>query len=204
MSVFHRKTRPLLLLDCDGVMGDFVGAYLAALERACGVRRTADEVTDWDIAKSLGLTPEQRAAVTAAVMERGFCAGIKPCPRAVEGVGMVREVCDVHVVTTPWRGHPYWHDERERWLAEYFGLSHEDVTHTHAKRHTLGHVFVDDKLANVSEWQDWHPTGVAVLWDAPYNANSAWHPQIHSWHELRRVAETWGQPSAAGLSHDST
>ena len=48
-------TRPIILLDVDGVLANFIEANLVTL-RALGVERQHDDVVTWDLEDCLGLS----------------------------------------------------------------------------------------------------------------------------------------------------
>lgn len=185
-------TRPLLLLDCDGVVADFVGHFLDTVRDLFGRHHAPETVMEWDIAAAIGLDERERARAYGEVLRDGWCSRIRPYPAAVDAVRALREAgVDVHVVTSPWPGHRTWHGEREEWLRHHFGLGPRDVTHTHRKAVVRGDALLDDKPEHVAAWGAAHPGGLALLWDQPYNvgADGPW----------RRV-RTWGEVAVAVLA----
>lgn len=84
-------TRPVILLDVDGVLADFTGATLDFL-RTLGVDRRAEYVTEFAIEDALGLSSAQRARMKARWAESGFCASIPVYDGAVAGVERLRGI----------------------------------------------------------------------------------------------------------------
>ncbi len=159
-----------MLLDCDGVLADFVGAYLKLLGSTQDRWHTPAEVTRFDIGASLGLTPEQASAIKRAIgTAEGFARKLEPCPGAMAGVLALRQVADVYVVTSPWNSNPTWTHDREWWLKKHFDIPHSHVIHGSAKHLVHGDVFVDDKTDVVQAWQAAHPNGIGVRWTTPHN-----------------------------------
>lgn len=160
-------SRPLVLLDCDEVLADFVGSVLSAAAEETGFEYRREEFHTWDIFDQIGGGPEVVSAIRRRVSEPGFCSQILPLPGAVEGFELLTEMADVYVVTTAWNS-PTWMAERERWLARHFRLHRDHVIFATHKYLVHGDFFVDDKPDNVRLW-DAHRDGVALLWDAGHN-----------------------------------
>lgn len=164
------RRKPEVLLDVDGVLADFVSAFLAAVEDATGTAYLPSDVTQWDIGKAIGLSPSAEACVyDRYVRARGFCAGIKPYPGAKDAVTALAEVAEIYACTSPMKRAPFWKDERETWLAEHFGIDAHNVIFVHEKKMVRGAMIVDDKLAHVESWALHNPLGTGVLWKMPFN-----------------------------------
>ena len=175
--------RPLVLLDVDGVLGDFVTpAFVignALREGRCRLPKAVADLDQWDIGRFLELDERDQALMYQEIKAPDFHRHIKPYPGAVKGVEALRAVAEVHVVTSPMHGET-WCSDRWGWLRDHFGLRAHDVTHTHRKELVRGDVFVDDKPENVERWQAAHPQGLGMLWSQSWNTA---HPlaRICSW-----------------------
>jgi 5'(3')-deoxyribonucleotidase len=163
-------TRPVVLLDVDGVLGNFIEANLRTL-RSLGVERCHDDVTTYDLEHCLRLDDTTRALMEFRWGLPGFCASIPPYPGAQDAVDRLRTVADVYALTAPMFT-ATWQHERTEWLVEHFGFRRKDVISTHAKHLVRGDVFVDDKPSHVEAWQAAHPGGVGILWGRPYNVGA--------------------------------
>lgn len=160
-------TRPVILLDVDGVLANFVEANLRTL-RSLGIHREHDDVTTWEMAEALGLDDTARAIMEFRWSLPGFCASLPPYDGAVAGVESLRGLGDVFAVTAPMFT-PHWQHERTEWLVEHFAFRRKDVISTHAKWLVRGDVMVDDKPAHVEAWSAAWPQGQAFCWARPYN-----------------------------------
>lgn len=162
--------RPRVLLDVDGVAGDFHLAGRRVIEEVTGRPAPAELATKWNVEKCYEMTPAEEAKVVRRFASSGFCSNIPPFPDAIDGVRALREIADVYVVTAPFEVSPTWRNERDQWLARHFGFrAATQVIHTESKFLVKGDVFVDDKPLNVIEWQAAHPSGHGFLWRQPYN-----------------------------------
>lgn len=159
-----------ILLDCDGVMADFVGGYLATLQTLDGITRRPEDVTRYKIEEALGLSSAAAAWVSGQIAQASWCYDLIPIKGAVEGVERLRALGhDLVVVTSPWRGHMSWHAERVAWLNDYFGIDERDVIFAARKEMITGELLVEDKPTILDSWK-W---GVPVLFDQPYNRHAA-------------------------------
>lgn len=187
--------RPTVLLDVDGVLADFVSGYLALLAEHTGIVRAPADVTSFDIAASLGLSPEQAARMKRAIDDAPhFARHLAVCPGAQEGVARLRKVAEVYVVTSPWNTNRTWTYDREQWLAEHFGIPHRRVVHTSAKHLVRGDVLVDDKTSTLREWQAAHRAGLAVQWVTLHNRHDSWNDtHTADWDALCEIVRSHGE-----------
>lgn len=175
-----------VLLDCDGILSDFVGGYLALLEQHTGLKPVREAIDQFDIGAALGLTAEQSARMKRAIGdEHRLARCLDVYPGAREGVARLRSVADVYIVTSPWNSNPTWTHDREHWLKQHFDIPHSRVVHTSAKHLCVGDVFIDDKVSAVVAWQAHHPLSVGVVWDTPHNRRDHWSgARTSSWDAL--------------------
>lgn len=164
-----------VLLDVDGVLADFVSAFLIVVGRETGVVATPEQVTGFDICASLDLTREQASRVKRSIGSwPRFARDLTVYPGAIEGVAKLRSIADVYIVTSPWNSNPTWTHDREDWLMRHFGIPHARVTHTSAKYLCRGDFLVDDKVSAIEAWQAEHPDSRGIVWNTPHNQLDAW------------------------------
>lgn len=164
-----------VLLDCDGVLADFAGAWLAAANAAAGTNFTVDDVTDFGFA-SLDIDDRSRSEAWRRVSLPGACRALAVYTGAVDFVERLRARHEVVIVTTPLPSSPTWASEREGWLMHHFGFQRHDIVHTAGKHHVPG-VLVDDNADNCAAYAArcvW-----CVLFDRPYNRNKQLPYGVH-------------------------
>lgn len=163
--------RPVVLVDCDGVLSDFAGAILEYVFHETGVRLTPNDITTWHLFEGPAFAPVRRAErrVFARVASLGECYALSVLPGAQAGLAALREIADVRIVTAPMSSSETWCSERSEWLRKHFGIHEHDVIYAHRKDLVRGDFFIDDKPENISAWQAAHPAGEAFLWAAPHN-----------------------------------
>jgi 5'(3')-deoxyribonucleotidase len=201
-------TRPVILLDCDGVLADLVTPLVEEANKLPATSRrvrneldptfpdisefapiTPDDVTDYDIAKAFpGLTPAQ---VYAPLYRQGFCRSLKPYPGAVEAVRRLQELGEVYCVTKPTKS-PYWMAEREEWLQVVCGIPADHVIFCHDKGMVRGNILVDDNPEFLDAWVADGGDGEeehAFLWSRSYNQEAHWLCRVASWEPIIECVE---------------
>ena len=192
MQHSHTEHRPRVLLDVDGVLADFIGGALQIVNDLFGTAHVREDVTQFDIAASLGLTAEQGAVMKRAIgaMPR-FAGALRVLDGAVEAVRQLHQIAEIYIVTSPWNSNPTWCHDREAWLDRHFGILHARVIHTSAKHLVAGDILVDDKTSTLEQWRAAHPIGIAVQWATPHNRCDAWDgASTSSWDELIAIVRS--------------
>lgn len=188
--------KPTALVDCDGILSDFLGAALLALKAASGVLVLRETITTWEIFDSVEPGLQRYKQKTYDLLKaRLGCSTIRPYEGSGKGMRALQEVAHVVIVTSPFHGSDTWMSERTAWLHRYFGIGHDDVIHAKKKHHIKGDIFVDDSPANVGDWAAAHHGALALLWDAPYNRKEtpAGSQRVHGWEELVALASRVGK-----------
>lgn len=185
-------TKPRVLLDVDGVVGDLTSEFLRGLRNEFGIRKTVADNTNWDFTKSFGITKGQEQQVWRSI--NGAAATMKPYPGAVEGVQKLSKVSDIIFCTSPVKSAPRWCYDRSGWLVDHFGIS--KVIYTSEKYACQGDFLVDDKPANLEEWTNDGPCRNPILWDQPWNKDSKL-TRLSDWGKLIEVVAAWGMAKVA-------
>lgn len=166
--------KPLILLDSDEVLSDFVGSVLQEVWQLTGIRHNRRTILGWNIGEALGLSERDDLALKERIKTRGFCAGLRIVEGARDGVAALREWADVRVITSPYPS-PYWEYERREWLRETFGFDRDkEIIQTGGKTVVWGDALVDDKFETIRDWSARWPMSDAVLWLAPWNDHRGW------------------------------
>jgi 5'(3')-deoxyribonucleotidase len=159
--------KPVVLLDCDGVLSNYANGVVEFINDKTGSNLTVNDVKTWKIFDAIG-GPTLEKKFYDRVAEGGFCSSLEPFIDAVPAIDELRGMSEVYVVTSPmWL--PVWIPERTEWLYRKFGISRNRIVYTSAKHLVGGDIFVDDSLDNVKRWKKSHDDSIAILWDAPYN-----------------------------------
>jgi len=183
--------KPVVVLDCDGILCDFVGAALDFVERQTGTRPAREDIRTWHIFDSVG-DPAIRDAFNVHAGRPGFCECLAPFEEALEGFPALASVAEVHIATSPWDS-PTWMWERTNWLNKHFGVPASHVHHERIKCLTRGDFFVDDHPNHVRDWiYRGHVSdpGIGLLWDTPHNRLDGGFQRVSSWNELTELVTT--------------
>jgi 5'(3')-deoxyribonucleotidase len=164
-----------ILLDCDGVLADFLTTVL----REAGIDRTTKEITDWDLRESL--TADEHLRVIRILSDSDDIARkMDVMPGAQAAVDEMRAAgFHIVVVTSPWDSNKTWEHQRRKWLATHFGVKSNNIVSTASKHLVDGAVLVDDKVQTVERWRSQRGRP-AVLFRHPY-APPTKEPHIDVW-----------------------
>lgn len=163
------NSKPIVLVDCDGVLSDFTSMYFDCIEPLLGRRPHKDEVTQWDVLKCFGLEHAEEQ-VDAFIVEKRLCLNMPEFEGAFDAVDELRKIADVHCVTAPYHTIT-WVNERTQWLQTRFGFSRDEIHFTKGKHICQGDVFIDDNVKNVRKYAQHRSTTKVFLWDRPWNRN---------------------------------
>lgn len=175
---------PVLLLDVDGLIADFVTLYVNIASTALGRPFANFACTEWDVGDALKLSKQEKDQVHALLNAPGIAMLANPYPGSVEAVKELANISDIHFVTSS-IGSPTWAYDRQEWLEKHFGEElGEKVISTKHKERVSGDIFVDDKPENVRRWSIENPQNQALLWDQLYNREAVHLRRVFNWPEL--------------------
>lgn len=181
-----------MLLDVDGPLTTGFVEFVCSELQFHGIPALAHLVDDWDPMNSFNTPDDVRQKVRTRLVQANVAGSFTPRAGAADFVAWARQHAAVYAVTSSWDS-PFWTYERTRWLCDHLHFHQNQVVHAHDKFIVYGDVLVDDKPANVMEWQEAYPNGLAVLWRMGHNAKHVWPVEVSSLEELRvLLAARWG------------
>lgn len=165
-----------ILIDVDGVVADLVTPVLERINKETNASIQYDDISSFYFldTKHRILTKDQSEVARRAFSEPGLVESLSIIPGAQEGVQALREHNhEIIWVTSPWKDSKSWCYERTRWLAQNFDANSDDVIFCSKKERIPGNVFIDDRSKSVEEWQKKNYSGVALLYDQPWNQENS-------------------------------
>jgi 5'(3')-deoxyribonucleotidase len=160
-------SKPLILVDFDGVIGDFVSLYLHLHSYLNGRDCTPEQITEFDFTKCIASQSEDGLIWAHLDTTQGLVEGLPVIDGALEGLDRLRQIGRVVCVTSPHTG-TYWSGERFRQLKR-LGFDKRDVVLAADKTLVPGDMLIDDRFETVMAWSRAHPRGVGVIFDQPWN-----------------------------------
>ena len=179
--------KPIVLLDCDGVLADFTAATVRDWKNLTDHKIPPPKITNFDILPCLTDNYLAYRQLSDMRNKPGWCMAIPPYEDAASPVQFLNKHTELHIVTTPLDTSKHWVPERKAWLEKHFGIQSHQITFTHNKHHFRGHFFVDDKPENVYKWSYHNPDGTGILWGCSYNESEGWEDRIESWPSLLKA-----------------
>lgn len=159
--------KPVILVDCDGVLADFTAAFLQIVHDIIGRKHTVYQVTEWEFRDCITSKEEDKLLWDHIAVTPGIVANLQPLP-FMQGLDVLRKYATVKCVTSPSLG-PHWMYERHKWLMKVAGFSKRDIIFASDKGPVRGDFLVDDAVHNVEEWKAANPHGTAILLEQPWN-----------------------------------
>lgn len=164
-----------ILLDVDGPLTDGFAAATCALLREYGYENAyPEQIKAFNIFESFNVDHRITDTILGVLRRPGLASSFMPRHGVPAFLAGLCDWADVYAVTSPLDGSHTWAFEREVWLIEYLGFDAKRIISTRDKTPIKGDVFVDDRTSHIREWAKAHPTGHAILWEAPYNIADGW------------------------------
>lgn len=180
------RSKKRVLLDCDGIICDFVTAFLREAHVISGLEYQHDDVKTWDLCELEGLKVHEDA-IYSAVKRSGWSAELEPYEGALEAVERLKAIGEVTIVTSPLTAPTFCFD-RVRWLERHFGIKSRDIIFAKQKHFIDGTCLIDDRVENVQDWMAEKRRKGAVLFTRPWNENvDVCHPKLlrsSDWDEI--------------------
>lgn len=182
--------RPLVLLDCDGILADFVGWFLLKIEQELRVSYHREDVLKFDFSNLPGWDGIKREAWDLC-RAPGFARNIPVLDGAKDGVRRLQELADVEICTSPMYKSSSWTSERDEWIERHFNISHRDIHHVRKKFRVPADFLIDDSGENCDAYGI-AAAGTPLLWDRPYNKTFD-HIRVYNWDDVINKVEclTW-------------
>lgn len=183
--------KKILLLDVDGVLGNWTQALLDTVYSLTGHTYSENDVIQWDapglFEQKYQHIPEFRKQLNGLLDHPGWTYSIEPYPGVQEAVEALKSKADIFYVTSPSFSCKSWVHERMEWLKDHFGANKEQIIFTASKYLVFGDVFVDDKPEHIHSWNKFkNHSGQAFLLNRPYNQDVDL-TRINSLSEINRL-----------------
>lgn len=154
-----------LLIDCDGVVCDFIGAVINYAKERWDIDIKYEDVNT-DIRKHCGELWDDEAE--QYIRSDGFAQGLQLIPGAMDAIWkMMHSANDVIFVTAPYIGSKTWDHDRRMWLKDRFCISRDQLIFAHNKKWVKGMTLIDDKYQNIIDWSNENKR-TGILFEQPW------------------------------------
>lgn len=173
-----------VILDVDDVMAGFRVSAHRIIQERFGVVVTPEMDLTWDVTGVLE-RQEDRDEMNRIIEEPGFAASLPVLPGSVEAVRELRHRrVEVPFATSPNEKSETWMQERRLWLRRNYEATEDEIAQINRKHWLWADAMVDDKTTNVERWCKFHPTGIGLVWDQPYNRSASALARARSWRDV--------------------
>lgn len=175
------RDKCLVLVDCDGVLSDFDGALISAINNKI-TDAEVRQLGEWDILKLFN--KEEAKKAESLLEEDTFWRYLPVRPASITGIEKLRSKnCEIVFVTAPYKSCKTWADARRYWLKYYFDAKDDEIIITSRKDLVFGNVFIDDKISMVEKWKEqWkqYDSSLSILCETRTNFKSEYYPRIQT------------------------
>ncbi len=158
---------PLIGLDLDGVVAEFVEPFLVELRKEFDISLTRSDVISYDLAEMTRLSRTEIDRFVDELSTSGFYASLKPVDGAPSSIRSLAKLYGIYILTTRPQAS---HRDTVRWLRRYRipydSLEFCEFGNKVSKDDQLA-VFVDDNLEQAAIAADHVP--LVLLFDQPWN-----------------------------------
>ena len=184
------KKKPLVLLDVDGILADFIGSVLDIIKKETGIEFYENNIKTFEMFEDLKTSKYNIKNICYKHFKKPkYALKLKLLDGSVQAVERIKELADIHVVTTPMHMNPTWTFEREQWLKKHFNIDYKDITFTSKKYLLKGDVLIDDNEFNVRSWSKENPNSKAFLWSKSYNEHINDLEKVSNWKPIIEYIE---------------
>jgi 5'(3')-deoxyribonucleotidase len=162
----HTDIKPVVAIDCDGVLADWMGYVIPAANILFNTNISLSDLTGWDLYDIIS-EPKAKTTLYDYLNQTKMILDMNPYEEALRGMLALKEFAEIYIVTSPMVNYPNWILHRNKWLKTHFGIDKNHVIHTAAKQLIQADVFIDDKPENVINWAKYKNNaldGYPVLW----------------------------------------
>ncbi len=169
--------KPRVAVDCDGVLGDCVGAVCRGLT-STGCKRTPEEIKHHRFA--LSLSKEETDIALSTMGKPEFARHMPWYPDAKAFLSELQKVADVTILTSPFAASATWMEDRKQWFRGK--VEPRDIVYCsgqHKARFQADYL-IEDHPGTAADWCDKNPKGLAFLVDRPWNQPGAAEYRDHA------------------------
>lgn len=166
--------KPVLLLDCDGILADFHESYLKLIEYYTRQKFEKNKLYSWETLECLGLQDFKIKGVRlkdilkSDIARSDFCLNIPVYENTKSQVDKLKELFEVIVVTSPMHV-CNWVYQRTTWLEKNFNITKDKIIYASCKQYVKGDIFVDDSYQNCLKWSEMNPGKLCYLLSRNWN-----------------------------------
>jgi len=166
-----------VLLDIDDTLCNTIDIWLRRYRNKYKHKLYPKDIKDWNLVQYT--VPECGTKIYDFLKSKTLYNYVKPLPRALEGVNILRNLGFEIVYITG--GQPEDSVYKFKWLKNNnFWKDKDHYIQTHSKFLVRGDLFIDDNYNNIIS----HKTTYNLLFNAPWNLKYEYKNRVSGWEEI--------------------
>lgn len=177
---FKKTEKRRLYIDMDGVIVNHMEPWLDGWNQISERKIKAEDIDVWDFWEKL-LPKEEWSRFLSVIKKPGFFFNLKPFPGAVESILELKELYDVHIISTPVCASAA--SDKVDWCEDFLGIHVRNVHLTYEKWHYAepGIHIIEDSAHNADRWNQ--EGGDALIIDTLYNQQASGR-RYYGWKDM--------------------
>lgn len=177
-------SKPVLLLDMDGIIADFNLYSLQTYNRIHGTKYDETNVEKY-IGDHEVIDPTIDAkALRKPYRDPGSFINLPVIPGSQAAVAKLLNFFDIYVVTTQYYGNPTCVHEKHVWLQRHFPAIADQGIYTKHKPQVRGDILVDDRPTNCQAYKAANPNAKTASLKYPWSGDNHADILAPTWEEL--------------------
>lgn len=177
-------SKPIILVDMDGVCADLLKDWLGIYNRATGRNVTVEDIIRFEMHDCA----DMGQVIYDHLQTPGLFLGLTPLSGVAAALEELNHIGKVFICSTPSRN-PDSSAEKLRWCAKHLPfLPRRQIILCGTKELVRGDYLIEDSPENIRKWKRANPQGQTVLIDYPYNREA--EPDFRA-HGYKDMAQAW-------------
>lgn len=183
--------KPIIGIDCDGVLADFTSKTLDILNNFKNTSYKYEDIKQWDFLRQFLDSEEEVKNFKNSLNDHSLFSILEPYPGTQKYIEELKKYGKIYIITSPMKEYDNWILHRDNWLLDNYDIKKDKIIHTRAKYRVHVDLFIDDKPSNVNKWKKQWPDGIGILFKHQGNKNckGIWDYHTNNWQDIINIVK---------------